>query len=84
MTTIYIHPYGAEEPLLDIVVGMAFYGDGQGTLDILIPTYEESLKRLFENPLMVRGQRIAPWTAEALQYILDSGLYSLGLHGERQ
>ena len=72
----------------DFVVALVFPEVGQGHLEVLIPSYEDSLRNLFEKPLQIydgpgKTRVLSAWTGESLQYFLTSGLLSLGLIGEK-
>ncbi len=67
----------------DILIAVVYPGAGEGHLEVLVPTYEEQLRALFERPVILRDRMLFPWSAEAVKYALETGLAPLGLCGEQ-
>ena len=67
----------------DILIAVVYPGAGEGHLEVLVPTYEEQLRALFERPVILRDRMLFPWSAEAVKYALETGLAPMGLYGEQ-
>lgn len=89
MTRLDIYPLrfemGSLRPDRTILVARAALdGEGRGQLDVFVPTFENRLRPLFEQPQEREGQVLQPWSPEALDFLLKEGLAGHGLAGEVQ